>query len=338
MENHPDRILILKYRALGDSLIGLGTVQYLKSLYPASEIIYGVPAWVAPLYRNVTGAFDKILPLDLENVTGWIKTWQQIAKLHPGLIYEMFQSGRTEKFFSIYSRVKGVPYSFHNHHQKAPGKILDQGIIKPVIQRDLDGVFSLLTDRQQPCPSYLDFCPQLKISGGPKKQRLIFGVVATRMTKMWPLENYVALAQKMIRTFPACKIAIPLSTSAADLEIKNRLHALQISGEVEIINLSLQDLPEYFAASSAYIGNDTGLKHLAVAVGLPTWTFFGPEPPMEWHPYDNKKHAFFFLDPLACRTQTAHYCGLSTCESMVCLKTFSVDDVLTCVKQLFSSL
>ncbi|MEK6624335.1 MAG: glycosyltransferase family 9 protein, partial [Bdellovibrionota bacterium] len=335
MENHPERILIIKYRALGDSVIGLGTVQYLKSLYPKSEIIYGVPAWVAPLYRNVNGAFDKILPMSLENLSGWMNCWRQTAKLQPGLIYEMFQSGRTRNFFSIYSRLKNIPYFFHNHHLKGPGKIIDQGIIKPVIQRDLDGVYSLLSKRQQQRPEYLNFSPKLEMKNlAPEKKiilrfpfRFIFGVVATRITKMWPLENYVALAQKMLRAFPGCKISIPLSTSSIDLQIKDRLLVQNLPPEVEIINLPLQDLPEYFAASSGYIGNDTGLKHLAVAMGLPTWTFFGPEPPLEWHPYDPKRHVFFFLDPLECRTQAAHYCGLSSCESMICLKSFSVDEV-----------
>lgn len=335
MVNHPERILILKYRALGDSLIGLGAVQYLKSLYPKSEIIYGVPSWVAPLYRKVSGAFDNIFPLDLDSISGWMNCWAQLLELGPDLIYELFQSGRTRTFFSLYSRVKGVAYFFHNHHSKDPGKILDQGIIKPVIQRDLDGVYSLVSDRKEKCPAYLDFCPQLQISKNIKVQRFIFGVVATRATKMWPLENYTALAQKMIRAFPGCKIAIPLSSSPVDQRIKDRLLSQNIPSEVEIINLPLQDLPEYFAASSGYIGNDTGLKHLAVAVGLPTWTFFGPEPPLEWHPYDTKKHSFFFLDSLACRTKTAHYCGLSSCDSLECLKAFSVDDVLRLVKQHF---
>ncbi len=332
MEKHPERILIIKYRALGDSIIGLGAVQYLKSLYPKSEITYGVPAWVAPLYRNTTGAFDKILPMNLENLSGWINCWQQIAKLRPEFIFEMFQSGRTSNFFAIYGRLMSVPYFFHNHHLKGAGKIIDQGIIKPVIQRDLDGIYSLLGNQQQR-PQYLNYPPKLQIPNTTSSKRFIFGVVATRTTKMWPLQNYISLAHKMIQAFPGYKIAIPLSTSSADMQIKDQLRAQNLPSEVEIINLPLQDLPEYFATSSAYIGNDTGLKHLAVAVGLPSWTFFGPEPPLEWHPYDLRKHHFFFLDPLACRTQNAHYCGLSTCESMECLKAFSVDDVLVSVKQ-----
>ena len=85
------------------------------------------------------------------------------------------------------------------------------------------------------------------------------------------------------------------------------------------------------AEANVYIGNDTGLKHLAIALGLKTYTFFGPEPPNEWHPYDQNSHPFFYIEDLECRTQNAHYCGLSECNSMICMD-FKIESVYERVK------
>jgi heptosyltransferase III len=47
-------------------------------------------------------------------------------------------------------------------------------------------------------------------------------------------------------------------------------------------NLSLPDLVHYFRKSGAFIGNDTGVTHLAAFVGCPTVALFGPTDPRTW--------------------------------------------------------
>ena len=100
----------------------------------------------------------------------------------------------------------------------------------------------------------------------------------------------------------------------------------EITG-VSFLQTSLRDLPIELASGKIYIGNDTGIKHLCIALGLKSISFFGPEPPVEWHPYNQNEHPFYYIDNLDCRTQTAHFCGLSTCDSMICLNQISAERV-----------
>jgi heptosyltransferase-2 len=314
------KLLVAKNRALGDAVMGLATIQYLKSLYPETQIAYAVPAWVAPLFSNVEIAADQIIPLNLGGLKGWMATAKKIHQFRPQAIFELFQSGRGKKFFSLYTSLTRTKYVAHDHHKKAGGPVFDQGVIKAVLQRDLDGAWSFFGDLSA-LPNHLDFAPQMTVANIQKKKRLIIGVVATRATKMWELKNYTDLAKKM----SDYEIAIPLSTSAVDREIERQLIAL--GAKDLIVHLSLTDLPRFFAESSAYVGNDTGLKHIAVATGLPTLTLFGPEPPNEWHPYKTDRHHFLYREGLECRTREAHYCGLATCESMICLNQFTPEQV-----------
>ena len=333
------RIMLVKNRALGDSIMGLSSVQYLKLIYPESNIVYAVPQWIAPLYNESSGgsvtAADKIYPLRLSTFKDILKLFKDIKEFKIDHIHEMHQSGRGAKIFRWIAFLLRIPYTAHNHHLKNGLDVVDQGQIKPLIQRDLDGVYSFLGIGEK--PHYLDFSPvinpNVKLAQMPL---IIMGVVATRKTKMWPLENYLELATLIQRNFPQYKIVIPLSKSLEDKKIKENLLNLGLPDNLSIVEWELSSLARAFMQAAFYIGNDTGLKHLAVAVGIKTYTFFGPEPANEWHPYDLLIHPYFYLEDLPCRTRTHHYCGLSVCDlnegNMHCLKTFKPENVFSEIK------
>lgn len=318
-------LLVIKYRALGDSVISLGTLQYLREVLPDTKIIFATPWWTADLYSKVKISADEVFGFRLKKPADWFSMWHRLRRREIDGVLELFQSGRTSTFFNFYSPLNGTPYFAHNHHKKS-GPVLDQGIIKPVIQRDLDGAWTFFgKERGLAVPSYLDYCPNFQFQKIEKKKRIVLGTVATRETKMYPLEMMARLAQIIRHELPHFEIVAPISNSKTDLEIERKLTELQ-SG-IQFVKLPLCDLPQFFANSSLYIGNDTGLKHIAIASGIKSLTLFGPEPPNEWHPYKTELHPRLFLDPLDCRYEKGHYCGRSTCESMLCLKSFTPETV-----------
>ncbi len=311
--------------------MGLSTVSYIKSLFPDSVIYYAIPAWVAPLFENIETDADEIIPLKLKGFSDWWHLRKQILEIAPDIIYEMHLSGRTEKFFSLYKKLYKTPYYFHNHHLKSGGEVFDQGVIKALIQRDLDGAWSFLGDGGKK-PSYLNFSPKMKMEAHSKDQ-VILGIVATRETKKWPLSYYAKLCHKIFLDSPSTKILIPLSNSEEDLKAEIELKKEGLPKTVEFLRSSLNELPKNLNGSKLYIGNDTGLKHIAVALGIKTCTFFGPEPPNEWHPYDESEHPYFYIPNLECRTREAHYCGLHHCESMICLNQILPEEVIQSLQE-----
>ncbi len=333
MNENYKNILIVKNRAMGDSIMGLSTISYIRELYPHAKIFYALPSWITPLYENVNTDADEIIAFDLKKLSDWGKLWKICRSRNIDLVYEMHQAGRTAKFFKSFSFLTRTPYFFHNHHLKSGTEVLDQGVIKAIIQRDLDGAYSFLSDKEF-IPKFFNYCPKMKvIKDLTKKNKVILGVVATRETKMWSFSNYFDLA-KIIKTyFPDTEIIIPLSKSVSDLEIKKTLIDLGIEKFASIIHSSLAELPIVIGEAKLYVGNDTGLKHLAIATGVKSYTLFGPEPPNEWHPYNKENHPYFYFEELECRTKDAHYCGLSKCETMLCLKEFSAQRVFERIKK-----
>ncbi len=327
-------IFILKYRALGDSIMGLSTISYLRSIYPDSKIYYGIRSWTALLYNCVGSDADGIFPIRLESVSDFFKMWGLYRSLKIDHIHELHLSGRTKRFCSAYSALTGTRYTYHNHHVKGGGPVHDQGVTKALIQRDLDGVYSFL-GKDHDLPNYLEYPPKMDIEPVEKKKWILFGVVATRATKMWPLSYYVELARRIKQFYPSFQIVVPLSKSEEDQRIQKRLESLDQNRNLTLVCEHLSKLPGLFKSSGLYIGNDTGLKHLAVACGIKTYTFFGPEPPHEWHPYDPEQHPYFYIEALECRTREKHYCGLSVCDSMICMKKSGVADVFEKIRNDF---
>lgn len=316
---------------MGDAVISLSTLQYLKESCPNQILYFGVPAWIAPLFDNVNIAADQVIPMNFKSIKDWSGNIRQLRKYRIKRIHELFLRGSSHKFFSFFSFLVGGKYTFHNHHLNKSSQIKDQGIIKSNIQRDLDGVASLITNQKS--PEYLLYPPKMTLKSPVEKNNsVILGIVATRETKQWDIENFVEVAKILKES--GIKTRIPISPNELDQKLKREF--VERGGEQlsEFIEVSLSDLPIELAKSSYYIGNDTGIKHICVSLGLKTVTLFGPEPPLEWHPYDTTFHPYLFLDPLECRTVSAHYCGLGQCDSMICLKSFTPEAVINTFKPL----
>ena len=331
------KFLLIKNRALGDSVMCLSSALYLKSLYPDCHITLALPAWIVPLYKETQSCVDEFLPLKLNSLKDCFSLYKTLKNQRFDYIYEFHQSGRSGKFFKLFGLLSSTTYQFHNHHLKSHTQVIDQGLTKPLIQRDLDGIYSALIAGENP-PSYLDFPPKLSAKEVLQSEfQIIFGIVATREAKCWPIEHFSSLAKMIQDHDPSIKILTPVSASRFDQDLKSKLEQLN-PGNISFLETSLEKLPGHLQGAKLYIGNDTGLKHLAVALGVKTFTFFGPEPPIEWHPYDQKLHPYFYRENLDCRTRQFHYCPLSKCDLdkkfMVCLKSIGAQDVFDSLRRI----
>jgi len=86
--------------------------------------------------------------------------------------------------------------------------------------------------------------------------------------KNWPLDKFRALAAMLKRTMPVEWCAGPEDPP--------------LPGAVRIDDL--YELACWLAKARLYIGNDSGVTHLAAAVGTPVLALFGPTDPTVWAP------------------------------------------------------
>lgn len=251
------------------------------------------------------------MPVKLGSLKEALSFFRALWRLRPDAILELHKSGRSSKILRVFAGLTGARYIAHDHN-KNTGEIFEQGVRKPIIQRDLDGAYTLACtyDEKAKYPSYLEYAPRFKKRRGDELG-VVLGVVATREEKKWPLSHYAELVRFIKLAHPELPIYIPLSKSAEDEEIKGALQSLMSAeSEALFIQAPLANLGEVLSKGHLYIGNDTGLKHICVALGYKTWTLFGPEEPIEWHPYDYQKHPFFWIYGGDVRTRMVEQCKL----------------------------
>ena len=86
--------------------------------------------------------------------------------------------------------------------------------------------------------------------------------------KNWPLEEFRRMAHELERSMPVRWCAGP-----EDPPVEN---AVRID--------DLYELARFLSRARLYIGNDSGVTHLAAAVGTPVVALFGPTDPRVWAP------------------------------------------------------
>ena len=101
---------------------------------------------------------------------------------------------------------------------------------------------------------------------------------------------------------------------------------------------SLLVLAGVLAQCQLVVGNDSGALHVAVAVGTPSVTIFGPASPVVYGPYGaagDRHHVA--VKPLACRPCYARF-RLPPCPwDIRCLRTLDPDDIYQTARQLLAA-
>jgi len=94
-------------------------------------------------------------------------------------------------------------------------------------------------------------------------------------TKNWPAENFAALAKRLEGAgHEVAWIRGPAEEDDATYPPGARL----------LPDTTLSDLAKLLAGANGYVGNDSGITHLASIVGCRTVALFGPTDPARWAP------------------------------------------------------
>jgi hypothetical protein len=96
-------------------------------------------------------------------------------------------------------------------------------------------------------------------------------------TKNWPATRFAELASALAGGQPWLLVEGPADGEAATI-------VRRIPGAVVARGLAPRALGALLAEADLYVGNDSGVTHLAAAWGAPTLALFGPTDPSVWSP------------------------------------------------------
>ena len=143
--------------------------------------------------------------------------------------------------------------------------------------------------------------------------------------KRWAVDNFIAVARNM-REMNGEKVVFLLGPAESDLlpAIKKR-----VEGRFQIHQLRhLSEVMTFMKAAACFIGNDSGLAHLAAIMGVPTVAIFGPSSPKRWRPLGKAVTVLRGAADCAPCFEIAK----TNCDEPLCLSGVSVDMVLEAAK------
>ncbi len=110
--------------------------------------------------------------------------------------------------------------------------------------------------------------------------------------KNWPAANFVAIAERLVAPLRPLIILGPAENALEPIFAARRLPLL--------CNLELAEVAAIMRRAAGFVGNDSGVSHLAAAAGAPGLAIFGPTDPERWRP--RGRVAIIRREPLAMTT------------------------------------
>jgi ADP-heptose:LPS heptosyltransferase len=115
---------------------------------------------------------------------------------------------------------------------------------------------------------------------------------------VWPAERFVALFRALEANVPGARPAVFAGPGAAERAMAAPVlealpDAIDLAGK-----LTLPEAAACLARCRLFVGNDSGLMHLAAAAGTPTLGLFGPTPASEYAPSGRRAAAVLASGPL----------------------------------------
>lgn len=143
--------------------------------------------------------------------------------------------------------------------------------------------------------------------------------------KKWPVESFAKLLSKLPEKVP---VVMGTSSDPESLELVRLLTSQGIPVVSAVGKWSLKEVAQILSGAWRYLGNDTGLGHLAEAVGVPSYVIFGPtREDMGFGPW--RPESLAIGKSLACRPcgKDGRYCYRLN-QRFACMKSLSAEEVL----------
>lgn len=317
-------ILVIRIRAFGDTLLTTPTLRGLKKAFPNARLSILMEPGMASIVKGLP-YIDEVVPFDrqvMKKLGKWgefwanLKFYRELRAKKYDLVVDVIGTPRTA-LMTLFTGAKtrvGFAFRFRRFAYTVA--------VKPARERKYIADFTADTLRalgHEPDSLDLDF----EIPTWALQEVM-------RCCKQWDFK----VSEKVIMVAPAAGWELkryPLSLLKEAVGIIQKESGLRVvilwgPGEedqakavAEGLNpkpliappTNFEQLGATLTRAALLITNDGANKHLAVAVGTPTLTLFGPTSDVAWHPPANARHRSLKLD-LPCMPCEALACRYGT--------------------------
>jgi len=337
---------------IGDVVLTLPVVQSLRRAYPTARIFVVAKS---PTDELLLGhpAIDTVLTLPSAPENGF---WQKVRfasnlKKYNFDVGAVFPNSFGSAFLLSLTGAKcRLGYNTDARDILLTHPITTTSSLKKSQYR-IEYFFKILSPLKldNPDPSYSPIIPQdgddttrqvlLKMGLGENEEFITLHPGTSKLERGWHAERFGILCQKLIKE--DSKLVILLGTKK-ELELLDRIRNFGQPETIKIIPpVNLRVLTGLIRKSQMFIGNDSGMMHLASMVGVPVLGIYGPGSPESTGPYmdpDKQEMVTRNYNCSPCRQKFFKECKPSPLYKPYCLEDITVKDVHDGVRRLLKRL
>ena len=280
------KVLIFRLSSLGDVVLSTSALQ--SDLLKSAEVHWVVRKDFEVLLQG-NPQIDRLWCFERSNLKSWIRLCSLLWKQEFDEVFDLHSSLRTQiarVLFRVFAVFQKKPMPKWTRVKKAPFRLFLFFLLKKIFPKRLRPdswikrfALTLGGDgSERPDLSYLCKKPDnfdVPLYG---KKLLCLMPGSKWAGKQWSVQNYFRLVYKLSKNQNLSFIPVVLG-SKEDAQSKELVQLLEKTNVEHYSGVDKWDLSEVayvLSQSLGYFGNDTGLGHLAEAVGARSWVIFGP--------------------------------------------------------------
>jgi ADP-heptose:LPS heptosyltransferase len=262
------QILFVTATRIGDAVLSTALIDHLLRAHPGARITVACGPAAAGVFARMPGLERLIVVAKQPWSLHWLRLWAQVALTRWDLVVDLRASALA---WTLWARERAV-----GRGGRRPGHRLSH----------LAALFGL-----EPPPLPVAWtAPEDAARAAallPGAPWLVLGPTANWHRKVWPAERFVAVAQALTApggALAGARIAVLGGPGAEEQEMAAPVLAA-LPGAVDLVGtLSLPEVAAVLRRAALYLGNDSGLMHLAAAAGAPTLGLFAQSSAAEYGP------------------------------------------------------
>ena len=277
------KILFITSNRIGDAVLSTAVLGCLIDRYPRAEVTVACGPAPAPLFNAVPG-LQRVLVMEKKPRSGhWFELWRQCVLNRWGIVADLRSSAIG---WTLWAGKRMIL-------QKAP---LDQHRVEHLSAFVENEFPSLVKDESAQTPGpriwvdsrHLVEAERLIPAQGVGGAVLGIGPTANWGGKQWPISRFVELVERLTSAggiLPGARIAV-FGAGTERAMAARLLSAIPPDRCVDLVGgVDLLTAAACLTRCALYIGNDSGLMHLAAASRVPTLGLFGPSREENYAPW-----------------------------------------------------
>jgi len=339
------RVLVVRLRSIGDTVLSTPSLIALKRFLPEAKVDVLLEDWVAPVLDGFD-AVDDVLTVGAGAISK-LAALKEIRRRKYDVVLNL-HGGTTATFFSFASGARHrvgyehYQYSFLYNHllssaadfwkrektHSAEQQLALLGFVGvPVDDRPKSRL--AISEKASDSLEHKFYEQEKKRPDELGKFALIHPAAAFK-TKEWPSENFARTAE-FLREQGLSTVAVAAKDEQQILENVRSKSGVPIHA---FNNFTLPEITALASKAALFVGNDSGIAHIAAAVGTPSVVIFGSSNRDHWSPWTDAPNEIVF-EEFPCQPCPGHECAAF--DEPQCILTLPAEKVFAAIERVLNS-